>query len=122
MSALFDPGVGNIKKALEIYDEMKERNEGSFAAIVEQEDDRLWIHHDQKDAQPDVVEHAVGFVAECARRFSLSGNWLAAWSNDCSKMEIDNYGGGVVALDLATQTRTYIHSDDCAPSPKKISK
>lgn len=112
MSALFDPGAGNVAQALKIYEEMQERNEGCLAAIVEEDGDRLWIHHDKMDPQGDVVGHAVGFVAECARRFILTGTWSASWSNDCSKMELDVYGGGVVAVDLATQAVTVINSDD----------
>ena len=119
MSAYFDPGEKNLEEALKIYEELKERNEGHFAAIVERRGDRLWIHHDQRDARNNVVEYAVAFVAECARRLSLTGIWSAVWSNDCSSPHPDVYGGGVLALDLATQAVDCIDSEDMLSFAKK---
>ncbi|MGO9389287.1 hypothetical protein [Rhodoblastus sp.] len=105
MSAPFEPGAENVEKALEIYEEMQGRNDGGLAIIVKEDGGRLWIQHGS-DGQGNAVEHAVGFVAECARRFSLPGIWSATWSRNHSEAFpgfFGAYGGGVVVLDLATQ-------------------
>jgi hypothetical protein len=105
MSAPFEPGAENIEKALEIYAEMQRRNDGGLDIIVRKDGERLWIQHGS-DGEGNPVDHAIGFVAECARRFSLPGTWPATWSHDFSEDFpgfFGAYGGGVVVLDLATQ-------------------
>lgn len=87
----------NTKKALDVYDEMQNRNSDHLAVLVSYDFDRLVICG---DGRRESVGHAVGFVAECARRLNLTKFWSAEWSRD-------GLVGGVVALDLATQAVTH---------------
>jgi len=79
--------------------EMKERNYGGFTAIVKKNDDRTRINC-KRDAHGDVVRAGLGFVDECARRFSTTGTWWAVWSNGCSNSRLDASGGGASATDV----------------------
>ncbi len=105
LSAEFKPGAGNIKEALEIYEEMKERDDGCFDLLVEEDGNELLISHD--DGSGDVVWSAVSYVAECARRFILPGTWSAT------------YSGGAVAMDLADQIPVYIGSEEIVAVAKR---
>jgi hypothetical protein len=102
--ATFYPGAANVKKALEIYDEMQARNRGHLAVLVADDVDRLLLLC-EGDGRVDVVGHAVGFVAECARRLNLTKSWSAEWSRDCGGRVLS----GVVALDHATQAFFLVH-------------
>ena len=95
----FNPGAGNVEKALDIYDKMQSRNNGNLAVLVAYDYERLVICG---DGRRESVGHAVGFIAECARRLNLTRYWSAEWSRD-------GLVGGVVALDLATQAFTHVH-------------
>ncbi len=111
LQADFYPGAGNVEKALKIYEEMKEGS-NFFDVIVERNGDCLRIGHDEDDPDGYVLEHAASFVAECARRFKLGGIWSAQWSQDFTNEGCRRYGGGVVAVDLATQAVVYVKSED----------
>jgi hypothetical protein len=93
----------NVEKALEIYDEMQNRNSGHLAILVAYDVDRLIICGG--DGRGDVVGHAVGFVAECARRLDLTKSWSAEWSHDCGGRE----HSGVVALDHTRQAFSLVY-------------
>jgi hypothetical protein len=101
LSARFDPGTGNVGKALELYEELQDRNDGYLAASVEEDGEQLRIHPNLAYPVGDVMGHAAAFVAECARRLNLRGAWSAHWSAvGFDKIELDS---GVVMIDLATQ-------------------
>jgi hypothetical protein len=59
----------------------------------------LWIHSGDY-GDPDRV---VAFVLRCAEAFNLSGLWGFCWATTCSRLRIDEFGGGVCLLDLATR-------------------
>ena len=106
----FYPGAANVEKALEIYDEMQNRNSGHLAILASYDVDRLLLFC-EGDGRVDVVGHAVGFVAECARRLNLTKYWSAEWSRGCG----GNVLSGVVALDLATQAVARVHGAGMFP-------
>lgn len=110
-STLFDVRTPeNVDRALALYDE--------FAREIEKEDETdlnfvldpernepgseakttLWIH----DGDYGDPGHVITFVKRCAAAFGLDGRWGFVWSHDCSKPQLDAYGGGAAVIDLAT--------------------
>lgn len=59
----------------------------------------LWLHDDEGNCNP---EHVAAFVCKLAQQFNLKGKWGFEWADTCSRPLLDSFGGGAIAIDLAT--------------------
>jgi hypothetical protein len=103
-SVLFDPGEGNLDKAMAMYKIMTKETydpggEGPVNFDLEVQDGKLWIC----DGGYDDSEGVIRYVLECARRFELTGKWGFTYANTCSSPRTDGFGGGAVVIDLGTK-------------------
>jgi hypothetical protein len=109
MSARFDPGAQNVEKALKIYEKMKRHNGGALAIIVDKSGKELRIRHN-RGVPGNVVGQATTYVAECARRFGLTGLWSAVWIESFTSGGEVEYQSGAASIDLGTQAIACIDS------------
>ena len=94
----------NISRAKEIYSDLVNSadptpNYGSLNVRFEDDNTCVWIYSDESGD----INAVVGFVNHCAKEFSLTGLWGFQYANTCSKPRLDDFGGGAVLIDLATQ-------------------
>jgi hypothetical protein len=87
----------NAEAALKLYEQLQyEDGDSNFCCEVD--GDRLWLYADEY-GNPD---HVATFVVKLARQVGLKGKWGFQWAYTCSRPILDEFGGGAIAIDLAT--------------------
>lgn len=116
-SCLLDVGTPeNAARALDLYTQLSEEgaseeppSEGFLLSIQpERGGTQLWMR-DDVTGDP---ERLIQFVKRCAAQFGLKGLWGFQYTNTCSRLRLDGFGGGAHALDLVTgETSAWIYTD-----------
>jgi hypothetical protein len=89
----------NAQTALKLYKQLRHDDAGAYdewsadfqCEITNHE--HLWLQNDDKNTN---LDHVVAFVCKLAQQFGLKGKWGFSWA------DIAEFGGGAVAIDLAT--------------------
>jgi hypothetical protein len=89
----------NAQTALKLYEQFNEDEEWGANFLCEADGDRLWLHEVDGSGDPESVAK---FVCKLAKQFNLKGKWGFEYAATCSKPVLDAFGGGAVAIDLAT--------------------
>ena len=112
-SVEFDVGSAeNVEKAMKIFnDRQKEDHEsypddgGWLGISVDNEvasnpaNTALWINSGDESGNP---EAAIDFVTTVGKALKLKGKWGFSWADTCSKLRLNEFGGGAAVVDLKT--------------------
>ena len=68
---------------------------------------KLWIHSGDESGD---VEATLDFVATIGKALKLKGLWGFSWADTCSKLRIDEFGGGAAIVNLANGRVEFINT------------
>jgi hypothetical protein len=96
----------HAQAALTLYEEFERED---FCFRCEADGDRLWLYDADGNAN---IERVVKFVCKLAQQFQLKGKWGFAWADTLPSPAFNPayFGGGAVAIDLATGDVEFINT------------
>lgn len=72
-----------------------ESEDGSICSYEDQpQDNCLWVYAEEYGD----IERLANLVADYQQQFSLTKPWILSWAHTCSKMALDSFNGGAVAV------------------------
>ena len=75
------------------FDEQAESDDGPVCSY-EIESDGVWVYAEEYGDPECLAE----IVAVYQRQFDRQNGWILSWSQTCSKMRLDEFAGGAVAV------------------------
>lgn len=96
----------NAEKAMEIFDnfEGEEYGPGFECSIDDNDQTCLWIRSDEFID----VDSFANYAIEVGRALKLKGKFGFSWAETCSKLRLDEFGGGACIIDWGKGTRKFI--------------